>query len=50
MLAANPKKGNEKFEFRKRVRFGMSKKSIKALLEELDDCNKVRVLAPTRRF
>ncbi|KAJ4303063.1 hypothetical protein N0V90_001954 [Kalmusia sp. IMI 367209] len=40
MLAANPKKGNERFEFRKRVKFGMSKKSIKALLEELDDCNK----------
>jgi hypothetical protein len=40
MLAANPKKGNDKFELRKRVRFGMSKKSIKALLEELDDCNK----------
>ncbi|KAF2446129.1 hypothetical protein P171DRAFT_483499 [Karstenula rhodostoma CBS 690.94] len=40
MLAANPKKGNDRFEFRKRVKFGMSKKSIKALLEELDDCNK----------
>jgi len=40
MLAANPKKSNDKFELRKRVRFGMSKKSIKALLEELDDCNK----------
>ncbi|KAF2676720.1 hypothetical protein K458DRAFT_396613 [Lentithecium fluviatile CBS 122367] len=40
LLAANPKKSNDKFEFRKRVRFGMSKKSIKALLGELDDCNK----------
>jgi hypothetical protein len=40
MLAANPKKNNEKFEFRKRVRFGMSKKSIVKLLEELQDCNK----------
>lgn len=37
---ANPKKDNDKFEFRKRVKFGMSKKSIKALLSELDDCNK----------
>ncbi|KAF1839079.1 hypothetical protein BDW02DRAFT_585441 [Decorospora gaudefroyi] len=40
MLAANPKKADDKFEFRKRVRFGMSKKTIKALLEELDECNK----------
>jgi hypothetical protein len=40
MLAANPKKSNDKFELRKRVRFGMSRKSIKALLEELNDCNK----------
>ncbi|OAG05678.1 uncharacterized protein CC84DRAFT_1186852 [Paraphaeosphaeria sporulosa] len=40
MLVANPKKGNDRFEFRRRVKFGMSKKSIKALLEELDDCNK----------
>ena len=40
IIAANPKKANDKFEFRKRIRFGMSKKSIKALLEELDDCNK----------
>ncbi|KAF2738523.1 hypothetical protein EJ04DRAFT_585903 [Polyplosphaeria fusca] len=39
ILAANPLKNN-KFEFRKRVRFGMSKKNIKGLLEELDDCNK----------
>jgi hypothetical protein len=39
-LAANPKKANDKFEFGKRVRFGMNKKAIKALLEELDDCNK----------
>lgn len=37
---ANPKKGNDKFEFTKRVRFGMSKKTIKALLEELNDCNR----------
>ncbi|KAF2715052.1 hypothetical protein K504DRAFT_365978 [Pleomassaria siparia CBS 279.74] len=40
ILVANPKKDNDKFEFRKRVRFGMSKKTIKALLEELDECNK----------
>lgn len=40
LLAANPKKGSEKFEFTKRVRFGMSKKTIKALLEELNDCNR----------
>lgn len=40
LLAANPKKGNGKFEFTKRVRFGMSKKTIKALLEELNDCNR----------
>jgi hypothetical protein len=40
MLAANPKKGNDRFEFRRRVKFGMSKKSIKALLGELDECNK----------
>lgn len=39
MLVANPKK-NDRFEFRKRVKFGMSKKSVKGLLEELDDCNK----------
>jgi len=40
LLAANPKKGNDKFEVGKRIRFGMNKKAIKALLEELDDCNK----------
>ncbi|EUC38075.1 hypothetical protein COCCADRAFT_83960 [Bipolaris zeicola 26-R-13] len=40
LLAANPKKANDKFEIRKRVRFGMNKKTIKALLEELDECNK----------
>ncbi|KAL5444461.1 hypothetical protein PMIN06_008374 [Paraphaeosphaeria minitans] len=40
MLAVNPKKGNDRFEFRRRVKFGRSKKSIKALFEELDDCNK----------
>ncbi|KAF2028401.1 hypothetical protein EK21DRAFT_69917 [Setomelanomma holmii] len=40
ILAANPKKGNDKFELGKRIRFGMNKKGIKALLEELDDCNK----------
>ncbi|KAJ4367075.1 hypothetical protein N0V83_007605 [Neocucurbitaria cava] len=39
LIAANPKK-NDKFELRKRIRFGMNKKTIKALLEELDDCNK----------
>ena len=39
MLIANPPKDN-KFEFKKRVRFGMSKKTIKSLLQELDDCNK----------
>ncbi|RAR06843.1 hypothetical protein DDE82_003074 [Stemphylium lycopersici] len=40
LLAANPKKANDKYEFRKRVRFGMNKKTIKALLEELDECIK----------
>ena len=40
MLSANPKKSNDRFEFRKRVKFGMTKKSIKALLEELAECNK----------
>ncbi|KAF1971802.1 hypothetical protein BU23DRAFT_173135 [Bimuria novae-zelandiae CBS 107.79] len=40
ILVANPQKSNDRFEFRKRVKFGMSKKAIKALLEELDDCNK----------
>jgi hypothetical protein len=40
ILVANPKKGNDKFELGKRIRFGMNKKAIKALLEELDDCNK----------
>jgi hypothetical protein len=39
-LAANPKKANDKFELGRRIRFGMNKKAIKALLEELDDCNK----------
>lgn len=37
---ANPKTGNDKFEFTKRVRFGMNKKTIKALLEELNECNR----------
>lgn len=37
---AHPKKGKDKFEFKKRVRFGMSKKTVKALLEELNDCNR----------
>ncbi|KAF1915483.1 hypothetical protein BDU57DRAFT_451073 [Ampelomyces quisqualis] len=40
ILVANPKKTNDKFELGKRIRFGMNKKAIKALLEELDDCNK----------
>jgi hypothetical protein len=40
LLAANPKKENGKFEFAKRVRFGMSRKTIKGLLEELNDCNR----------
>jgi len=40
IVAANPKKSNDKYEFRKRIRFGMSKKTIKALLDELDECNK----------
>ncbi|KAF2999365.1 hypothetical protein E8E13_006153 [Curvularia kusanoi] len=40
LLVANPKKGNDKFEFKKRIRFGMSKKTIKALLEELNACNR----------
>ncbi|KAF2474227.1 uncharacterized protein BDR25DRAFT_120151 [Lindgomyces ingoldianus] len=39
MLVANPQQGS-KYEFKKRVRFGMSKKTIKGLLEELDECNK----------
>ncbi|KAI8940840.1 hypothetical protein NX059_002101 [Plenodomus lindquistii] len=39
IVAANPKKG-DKFELRKRIRFGMSKKTIKGLLNELDECNK----------
>jgi predicted nucleic acid-binding Zn-ribbon protein len=38
-LALVPKT-NDKFDFRKRVRFGMNKKSVKILLEELDDYNK----------
>ncbi|KAG9195992.1 hypothetical protein G6011_01113 [Alternaria panax] len=40
LLAANPKKANDKFEFRKRVRFGMKKKNVSALLDKLDECNK----------
>ncbi|KAH8725263.1 hypothetical protein GQ44DRAFT_616408 [Phaeosphaeriaceae sp. PMI808] len=40
ILVANPKKADDKFEVGKRIRFGMNKKAIKALLEELDDCNK----------
>jgi hypothetical protein len=40
LLVANPKKANDKFELGKRIRFGMNKKGIRALLEELDDCNK----------
>ncbi|KAL5121729.1 hypothetical protein ACEQ8H_000416 [Pleosporales sp. CAS-2024a] len=40
ILAANPKKASDKFELGKRIRFGMNKKAIRALLEELDDCNK----------
>ena len=39
LVVANPRK-DDGFEFRKRARFGMSKKSIKILLGELDDCNK----------
>ncbi|KAF2750320.1 hypothetical protein M011DRAFT_474775 [Sporormia fimetaria CBS 119925] len=39
IIAANPRK-NDNFEFRKRLKFGMSKKTIKALLGELADCNK----------
>ncbi|KAL6708129.1 hypothetical protein ACN47E_003313 [Coniothyrium glycines] len=39
IVVANPKK-NDKFELKKRIRFGMNKKTIRALLEELDDCNK----------
>ena len=38
---ANPKKGNDKFEFRKRIRFGMSKKTVKALLEDLNACTSI---------
>lgn len=40
LLVANPKKSSDKFEIRKRIRFGMSKKTVKALLEELNDCNR----------
>ncbi|KAJ8118279.1 hypothetical protein OPT61_g723 [Boeremia exigua] len=40
LLAANPRKGSDRFEFRKRIRFGMSKKTVKALLEELNECNR----------
>lgn len=40
IIAANPKKNNDRYEFRKRIRFGMSKKTIRALLDELDECNK----------
>ncbi|KAF1933464.1 uncharacterized protein M421DRAFT_97603 [Didymella exigua CBS 183.55] len=40
LLVGNPKKSNDKFEIRKRIRFGMSKKTVKALLEELNDCNR----------
>ncbi|KAF3053314.1 hypothetical protein E8E11_010605 [Didymella keratinophila] len=40
LLVANPKKSNDKFEIRKRIRFGMSKKTVKALLEELNECNR----------
>lgn len=40
LLVANPKKSADKFELGKRIRFGMNKKAVKSLLEELDDCNK----------
>lgn len=40
LLVANPKKSDNKFDIRKRIRFGMSKKTVKALLEELNDCNR----------
>jgi hypothetical protein len=40
LLVANPKKSNDRFEIRKRIRFGMSKKTVKTLLEELNDCNR----------
>lgn len=40
MLLANPQQAKNKFEFRKRVKFGMSKKKIQALLSELNDCNR----------
>ena len=46
---ANPKKGNDKFEFRKRIRFGMSKKTVKALLEELNACNKSEKIETYRK-
>ena len=36
MVLANPRQASGKFEFKKRVKFGLSKKRIKKLLEELD--------------
>jgi hypothetical protein len=40
MLKANPRQANQKFQFRRRVKFSMSKKKIQSYLEELDDCIK----------
>jgi len=40
ILAAHPKKADDTFEFGKRVRFAMNKKSVKGLLDELDECNR----------
>jgi hypothetical protein len=39
-LAAHPKKADDTFEFGKRVKFAMNKKSVKVLLDELDECNR----------
>ncbi|KAI4923107.1 uncharacterized protein J4E92_007860 [Alternaria infectoria] len=40
ILAAHPKKADDTFEFGKRVKFAMNKKSVKGLLDELDECNR----------
>lgn len=41
IIVANPSRPNtDKFELKKRIRFGFGKKALKAMLEELDDCNK----------
>ncbi|EON62852.1 hypothetical protein W97_02077 [Coniosporium apollinis CBS 100218] len=40
LLSANPQKADNKFEFSKRIKFSISKKRIKGLLEDLNECNK----------